>query len=136
MLHGLYDTRYALHHRLSICKPTPRLKHIPDLRGNTQSLDLCLLNTTITGSTDTLGIALTSLPDPAACNYLLLSTEPPLTPEITSFSSASISSLPPTPPASSHPSFQHLPYSNQTYRKQRCGKHLVNTHAPPPFQNI
>ena len=30
--------------------------------------DLCSLNTTITGSTDTLGITLTSLPDPAACN--------------------------------------------------------------------
>ena len=43
--------------------------------------DLCPLNTTITGSTDTLGILLTNLPDPTACNYLLHSIEPPLTPE-------------------------------------------------------
>ena len=43
--------------------------------------DLFPLNTTITGSTDTLGIALTNLPNPTACNYLLCSIEPPLTPE-------------------------------------------------------
>ena len=43
--------------------------------------DICPLNTAITGSTDTLGIALTNLPEPTACNYLFCSIEPPLTPE-------------------------------------------------------
>jgi hypothetical protein len=42
---------------------------------------LCPLNTVITGSTDTLGIALTNLPDPTACNYLFCSIEPPLSPQ-------------------------------------------------------
>ena len=41
-------------------------------------LGLCPLNTVITGSTITLGIALTNLPDPTACNYLFCSIEPPL----------------------------------------------------------
>ena len=42
--------------------------------------DLCPLNTTITCSTDTLSIALTNLPNPTACNYLLHSIKPPTNP--------------------------------------------------------
>ena len=69
--------------------------------------DLSSLNTTITGSTDTLGIALTNLPNLIACNYLLSSIEPPLTPEnnfiflcynwqFSSYTSSLITSLFPT----------------------------------------
>ena len=43
--------------------------------------NLCPLSTTITGSIDTLGIALTNLPDPTACNYFLRSIKPSLFPE-------------------------------------------------------
>ena len=78
--HGLYDLRYAVHHRLNICKPTPRLKKFQASEATLKVPDLCALDTTITGSTDTLSIALTNLPDPTACNYLLCSIEPPLTP--------------------------------------------------------
>ena len=45
------------------------------------------------------------------------------------------SSFHPTHSASSHPSFQHLPYFTQKYRCQRCGKHLVYTYTPSPLQN-
>ena len=43
--------------------------------------NLCPLSIIITGSTDTLGTALTSLPDPTACSYLLCSIELSLFPE-------------------------------------------------------
>ena len=36
---------------------------------------LCSLSTIITGSTDTLGTALSDLPDPTVCNYLFRSIE-------------------------------------------------------------
>ena len=70
-------------------------------------LGLCPLNTVITGSTITLGIALTNLPDPTACNYLFCSIEPPLSSlnnviflcfnrQYTSYTSNLITSLYPT----------------------------------------
>ena len=37
MPHGLYDPRYTVHHRFSICKPTPKSKLMSGLWGNTQS---------------------------------------------------------------------------------------------------
>ena len=70
-------------------------------------LSLCPLNTVITGSSDTLGIALTNLPDPTACNYLFCSIKPPLSQQnndiflcfnrqYTSYTSNLITSLYPT----------------------------------------
>lgn len=44
--------------------------------------ELCPVNTSITGSTDTLVIALTNLSYPTACNHLLCSMEPTMTLQI------------------------------------------------------
>ena len=95
-------------------------------------LGLYPLNTVIAGSTDTLGIALTNLPDPTACNYLFCSIEPPLSPQnnviFLCFNRQFISYT------SLHLCIQHLSYFTQKYRKLRSGLHQVSTQAPPPFQ--
>ena len=95
---------------------------------------LCPLNTVITGSTDNLGIALTNLPDPTACNYLFVASSHHSPHKTMSYSSVSAGNTFPTPQTSLHPFTPHLPYYTQKYRKLRSGLHQVSTQAPPPFQ--
>ena len=83
------------------------------------------LSTIITGSTHTLGTALTDIPDPTVCNYLfcsietttLLSTSTYLlcfSRQFTSYTTNLIKSL-----------FQHFPFSIQPFKSLMSGKILA-----------